>query len=409
MSLEDIQKTKEILEAEYNDNIEKMKEIKEKFDILEKNSFENRILFVITLSIIPLIIFCYTVSSWIQFIPLFLIQPIMIGAPIFIGILGEKLLTKKRKLKEKLSKFSYAKKEKELIEEKTRCKIEKEKIESLNNLIEKTYETLNIKEQSIHSISNDYKFEKKEVKSEEITFNIENLNETYLKNQTQIQLLTTKNVLKNTFYKTREKIKWFQLLCDITVFGWLGGVFFFMLYYFPSANIEVLKNIVSQLNSLTYFSPLIISGLLGTSYVLKRNKDYKIAFQNINNELGENAISLITNEEEEEKWENELENLIQNSSDKRLELETEKRKYENLTGYSYDILDKEWPRVKVTEQTRQHVKDHPEMYRNGPVRVQMGNYTDEEIEIYKDESPSGPLLVEESSTRKRGLFKPKEK
>ena len=60
------------------------------------------------------------------------------------------------------------------------------------------------------------------------------------------------------------------------------------------------------------------------------------------------------------------------------------------------ILFQDFEPVKVTEATRQHVLEHPEMYQNCPPRIREGKfYTDDEYERRAEEVLSTPLPGED--------------
>ena len=66
------------------------------------------------------------------------------------------------------------------------------------------------------------------------------------------------------------------------------------------------------------------------------------------------------------------------------------------------ILEAEYPRVRITEETRQYIIDHPEKFINCDVRIRAGKiYTDEEFDKMVIESLNRPLPGEEGPSLRR--------
>lgn len=66
------------------------------------------------------------------------------------------------------------------------------------------------------------------------------------------------------------------------------------------------------------------------------------------------------------------------------------------------ILEAEYPRVRITEETRQYIIDHPEKFINCDVRIRAGKiYTDEEFDKMVTESLNRPLPGEEGPSLRR--------
>ena len=67
-----------------------------------------------------------------------------------------------------------------------------------------------------------------------------------------------------------------------------------------------------------------------------------------------------------------------------------------------NILEAEYPRVRITEETRQYIIDHPEKFINCDVRIRAGKiYTDEEFDKMVIESLNRPLPGEEGPSLRR--------
>ena len=127
-------------------------------------------------------------------------------------------------------------------------------------------------------------------------------------------------------------------------------------------------------------------------------------FQKLNKELlGDDALPETIDDSERKKSGNNVENFdleyqrqlgeISALTTIMFEEKTAKRaKY----GDQEDILFEDIKPTKITEETRQHVLDHPELYASCPARIRNGQfYTDEEYEQHVEESLNRPLPGEE--------------
>lgn len=396
MSIENIKKIKQELKQEYNKNQEKINILDEKIKTINANNFETKAMLALAFSFLSWFAFMLSISTIIKYIPVNLIQSLITGTSILIGITVEKISIRKAKCRERLRKFSTAKKQKELIEESTRYEIEKEKIISLNKIIEKCYEKLSENEENICFLSENYTITEKDTNNktvEEITTNIENKNNILIKQQQDINVITTKCVLANKFWRVRDKAQRFNDMFLSICFGGAGCMFTY--------NMPIIRNPqLFQASSFSIYIPLVIGGLVGGIYVSKRKKTHSAIFNQLNKELKDNAISKFRDYEEDKQFEKDLENLITNVSETLLELEAQK------IQLPHNILDEEYQRPIVTQETIDFIKSHPEMHANCPIRVQMGNiYTDGEFEKRSNEVLSKELPGEEEAiTRKRSLF-----
>jgi len=74
---------------------------------------------------------------------------------------------------------------------------------------------------------------------------------------------------------------------------------------------------------------------------------------------------------------------------------------DEIMNINKKILFTDFKPIKITEETRKDVLEHPERYINFPLRIQMEKfYTDEECERYIEESLNRPLPGEEKKVKK---------
>lgn len=334
MRIKDSKQIRKKLEEEYNENCSKIDDLNEKIRALNANDFETKANCVMGFSILPWIASILVMPGIIKsgIIPLNLVQPLFVGIPALIGITAEELFTRKSNCRERLRKFSNSKTQKEKIEESTKYEIEKEKLRSANKILKKIYDDLLANENLINSHSISYNITEKDVDErtkEEIDDSIKNINNILQKKQQEVDVATTKNVLKEKFWKVRDK---FNRFSDILTFGMIGGMMF-MLYNMPiMMYLNQLENIQFQTSFLGALAPAIIGGIVCGCYGIKRRNNFTSAFKTINNELGDNAISEFNDYEKEKQIDKNLENIIRDTCAIKLQLEIEKQKLENLSS-----------------------------------------------------------------------------
>ena len=353
--MSNIEKMKEILKKEYNENCTKISELSEKIRIIEKNDFETKSTIALLFSMLSWLAITFLLPTIIKtgIIPINLISPLSVVVPAFIGITGETLLTKKSNAKKEIKALSKSKSQKEIIAELTRYEIEREKLTSSNKVLEKAYDNLESKQNSFDLLSNEYNIVEKESDSksvEELNLNIEKITEILDQKKRKIDIITTKSVLQEKFWRIRDRV---QKVIDIITIFMLGGSGFMMVYDMPIIAINNLgNNIQLQTSILGILAPFGIGGLVCGGYSLKRIKNRIYAFRNVNKELGQEALSeeikRKTYNNDIERFDIELENLINDACMIKLQLESERQKLDNASQISqtksvYDELvhDKE--------------------------------------------------------------------
>lgn len=325
--------TKKTIEKEYKDNYLKIKNLKSKLNIMSANSSDERLLFKIFGSVVAMIPTTFFMPTIIEnfSLPLSLVQPLYIGIPILSGVVIEELIAKKMKYKQKLQYITNAKSQREQIEESTKFEIEQEKLKKNNEVLIKVYDCIVEDEKMINSLSDKYNITEKENDNrtaDEVSNNIEKISEDIVQKQEEIGELITKRVLRNKFWRVRDR---FQKISDTIFLGGVGIAAGMILYNLPLIYLAGLEDMALQVSALQILVPGIIGGVLTTGYGIKRRKDYKDAFNNLNRELCENTISNISNYEEEKQLDKDLEQLMSDVCTDKLQLEQEKRKLEILS------------------------------------------------------------------------------
>ena len=337
------------------------------------------------------------VSSGVM--PIELIQALYVGVPLVGGYITEEIMIKALKNKERLKKVSKAKNQQERVEHATKYEIARERLLSKLLILEKTYEEIKKKEQINDDIGSQLVKDKTDIRNlEELNRSIHGLDNLIYEKMSDVDETAAKVTLKKKFWRERDK---YQKLFDIPLFGALGFVGGMVLYNLPILIAGISGTSIST-SALQLLLPGIVTGVATTGYFIKRNVDYTNAFKNVNKEiLGDNALPEIINDSEKnrkmennkvERFDKVLAGQISHVTTLAVLQEEEKAIKEAKFNTGDDILFEDFEPVKITEATRQHVKEHPGLYKNCPPRVREGMfYTDEEYEARFEEMLNTPL------------------
>ena len=324
----------------------------------------------------------------------------LIGGSLGIGAIGRVLFDNKFKVRERLKAFSTAKTQAEKLEEEVYYQIELEKANNRNKAIEKSIKVLNSNQTMLNRISSRYDLYDKtaphskheaEKKAEELSAIIKGQYE-------KLDILSTQKVLHNRFWKIRQK---FQRRAETMMAPMLSGLFTMFFGIFPTMIIKDVMPSGSLLTTLSVpFAPLVAGVVGGSAYMLKRKSDYKKVFNNLNAQLGKNALVETYEKfegayEEQQELESLIASKIRDISVAEVQLQENKRYLDTFTKEEEkkeDVLFKDFPQLYITEETKKDVLEHSERYVNCDARTRMGMfYTDAEGEKYIEESLSKTL------------------
>lgn len=297
--LEKIQKSKQELQKQYEQNELVINKYSKYIRILNANTFENKLQFFLGTSV-----YIYSVPL---FVMLILKMPSVFGLSPFVSFplvtIGSTLIASSilsynafKKLKFKLNKVSGAKAQEEILLEKTKYEIEVEKLTNKNRAIEKAVESLSKEESMINNLNGNYEVMEKQMPRLEIIRDIDDIDKTINHKEEDINLLTTQNYLINRFYNVRSRINGFYdhsvpsmmtsilTLASLSLPMALVGAYNDFTLYHPSINPVnfVLTSILT---------PLILSITGSTLYIKNLSSKEKKVFREINSSLNENAIS----------------------------------------------------------------------------------------------------------------------
>ena len=351
MKNEDLEKTNEELKEEIKNNNEIIASSDRKAIIVNANQFEYKFL-----SVFPLFLFSYlgllgayallAANGIFASVPTEIIALVISGSSLGIGTVGNEMLDRKLKVKEKFNEFSNAKTQYEKLEEEIKYTIESEKAKNRNKVVKEAMNLLISKQIIFDSLSNKYNFfnENNSHTIEESKEIVDKLSKNLKDRVNELDVLSTKKVLHEKFLSVRMKYK--QVI-DIMVPGLLSGLLLMLMVNFPFIIARVSETVIYG-SIAPVLAPMAV-GITGVSgYMVKKNKDYKRLFDKLNNDLGENALPAVINEAVTEKLDidNEIEDKIIEVGLVEAQLQEQKRIMESFVD-SGEEIEKEKDNLKA--------------------------------------------------------------
>lgn len=331
MKIGDFKKSKKELEKIKEQNNEKISINERKSRVVNFNQLENKALVTSTFSIFgymglfmaaAFLMKSFNINVIKNILTIFSYPGVLLGSSFVIGIIATIPFYKKYNNKNKLKKFSNAKTQSQKLEEEIDYQIELEKANNRNKAIDESIILLDKNQSILNKISNKYDLIDKNApknkdeanqKSEELSTIIE-------KQYDKLDLLATKKVLHKRFWRVRNK--WTRSIHS-TFASIVVGIFIFAFSNFQS--------LLFAGGSISSFASVIIPfivGIIGSNiYITKRNENYKMAFNNFNNKLGENALveDLCSAIDEKEEIDSLIENQIKDISLSTVQLQETRR------------------------------------------------------------------------------------
>ena len=354
MNNEEFEKSKKELEKAKLQNDEQIIISDERTRMSKVNSLEYKGLITLFFSMSAYMVLLLTSSGLItalgtsvitNIFPGFTYPIALIGSSIGIGIIGRMLFDKKFQTKKRLKVFSNAKTEAEKLEEEVHYQIELEKVNNRNRVIDETINVLNSNQAMLNRISSRYDLKDKTAPQtkEEAEQNAEKLSATIKDQYDKLDILTVQKVLHNRFWKVRER---FQRRLNTMVVSTVSGIFTMFFTTFPTL-IDIIPNSSLLAKLAIPLVPFVVGTIGGSAYMLKRNRDHKKAFNNLNAKLEENALEEnLDNEydssiEEHKKIKTLIENQIRNISLIEIQLQEIKRFLDTNTAEEEKKKDSE--------------------------------------------------------------------
>lgn len=406
----EFEKTKKELEEIKKQNDEQIAISDERTRMSKVNSLEYKggtTLFFSMLVYVVLLLtsLCLTKSLGTSVItnifPWFTYPIALIGGSIGIGAIGKSLFDKKYELKERLKAFSNAKTQAEKLEEEVHYQIELEKANNRNIAIDETIKVLDSNQSMLSRISSRYDLSDKTApqSKEEAEKKAEELSAIIKEQYDKLDILTTQKVLHDRFWKVRQK---FQRRTNTSLAPMISGTFAMFFGAFPTIMIRDAMPSGSLLTtSAVPLAPLAIGVIGGSAYMLKRNSDYKKAFNNLNAQLGENALEENLDKrfedafEEQKEIESLLERQIRDISLTEVQLqetkryldthvtEKEKKKDSEEHKRTNSILD------NLGKKSVENIINDPTPFPDGVYRPMYNVFTTQE----EEKQEKGPTLV----------------
>lgn len=330
-----INRIKKEIEQEINKNNNEIENLKNKIRIIRNNTFQIKIIRVLSMAILTgsLLFIPTAFLARINLIPYDLLQVFNILISANIGFIGEKIITKKLKLNEKLKQFSKSHTNDEKIEEENRYKMKVKQLESINQVLTQTIKKLEEKAKKIKEISKEYTIVNNDHRTlSEIEESINKNNRSYTDTKEAIIKYSNKVALQQNLNIARDKVNDIQNVLVYPMFGAL----LIMIFY----NIPLLGNYSVGFNALRFIIPNIAGYIGSLSCILKVSRDSKKAFKKINSELNEDSLKEKIWDLSDEQYEEELSILINQASNILVKLEEEKIKLCALKENSKDEYSK---------------------------------------------------------------------
>lgn len=393
---------KQLLEEKSNNEYQMMLD-RERIKMAEANQFDSKMLMTLTFSIISY--FVLFIISKIMFDPIstFLITNslsaicypvVLLGSSLVCGRLVSGLVRKHFDVKDRIKTFSKAKTEKEKMMEEMTYRIELEKLNNRNIIIDKALDSLN------------YNTDINELESIKTKAEVDCFLDKEKKQYDLIDRLSTKKVLFERFWQLRNNM--FRKGTLVTK-ALMGGMFALLLYGCPDILItSLVENSVSAIAFATAFG---VGTIASGAYIAYKDNICKKIFKDLNADLGDEALvenvkNYNDSFDERRCIEEKIKICIQQLAVQKPQLQAEKV----LLGEKMHeqqlqeiLFNHDFERIKITKELRDDIIAHPNKYPNLPVRVQMGKfYTDEEYENRANEVLNIPLPGSEKGiVRKR--------
>jgi hypothetical protein len=343
MNKDDVKKTKEELESEAKKNNAIFDECFNKMKLASVNQMGSKIaeslgfalLFYVSLILLIMLLIKYgSLALLINIIPINILPFAVFGGSLAVGGLITKCIDKKFKIEEKIKSFSKANTQIEKIEEEVKYEIETEKAKNKNEIINKTSNLVSSSEVIVSTVSSEEQDNKKkeEENKDEVQLKINNIKKTLKEKYVELEDLIKQKVLHEKFWETKSKS---DRVIKTTLAGLLSGVATLMCIVIP---VIAMKNFFSLnfagMAMLYLVAPFVVGALIGSGYMIKKNKDNKKVF---------NKLNKIHKEEKElNKEKEEIESKIVSKTNEisilEYQLQCQKRLLESLSSNKEDDI-----------------------------------------------------------------------
>jgi len=278
--------TQEELQEKIKEYNEQIKFLEKQADLAHKSQFKNKLMKVFGLSTIPYIILIFSyvillskgIITTLNYIPTEFVSLAIVTGSLTIGSIGYIINDIKEKRKDKLKAFTNVTKEADLLQEEVKSIIEIIELKAKKKIIQKIIHPL-------YNLKRNNEILPMQTK-EEI---LESLN----KNNNELDILIKQKVLFEQFsdeiYENLSDSIFYKI-----IYGIFGGIVMDIVLFLPFVpnaftGFYANNSLISVL--LNLIGPFAIGTIASTVYKIKCDSDTLKAYNKLNNELGEYALS----------------------------------------------------------------------------------------------------------------------
>lgn len=278
----DLKNIKDNLKKQFKINVEQIAIKEEKIRLIAESQLANRISISICYSLLPCIIITFLfpfltnlfgISSFVNTFPPIIIPLFIVSSSLGIGGVLRKIITKISKTNENLSSFSQSKTELEKIIEEVSYKIEIEKLNNHNKILQRLIDSIELINFSDCKVNDS----EQEIKQRAA--------ELFLKKEVLYNELNSLSLRKVLYQKFAKINKSEMIDGDIIISSVWAGVVNFLIH---SCILAVIGKLSLLINNISLFIPLLI-GIVSTAfYKIVKVKNYANAFNILMNEFNLN-------------------------------------------------------------------------------------------------------------------------
>ena len=409
MKSEDLTKTKQELKQELEKNYEQINLCDERTRMSKVTSLEYKTGLTLSFSMIGYLVFFASssiliksvgVSTFTNVISALSFPAVLVGGSLGVGTLIRTLMDKKFHVKKRLKSFSTAKTQSEKLEEEIHYQIELEKANNRNLVVEQAINNLDANERVIRNLSSEYDISDKKISKDEgeMKKTIKELSTVVKEQYNKLDVLSTQKILNKRFLSVRSK---FQKIWDVVCTVDLSCIASWALINLPLMMVDEVIPYSSAISSLlaTTLAPFAV-GIGGASlYMAKKNKDQKKVFNNLNSQLGENALTeklgkFGSDYEERNKIDGLIRRQIKDTSFAVIQLKKQERVLENLVSAKQS---------EACAESKDKTMDYENILSQGlNINHESERYIDENLDnSLPVEEKEGPTLVKRRTNNKR--------
>ena len=363
------------IEKEFSEICDYSNDCKNKQKVLDANTNDSKFTNIGNigiLSLLPFLFIVYPVTAGIS-----TAFGVAFALSLAIGYVGQFIITSisKRKMK----KFTSAKKNSDIVEEMMYYEMEIYKSKNRKEALREMYKSIEstqliLGDDSIEFYQNKYE----NLTPEDLKRRKEMLSKAYEERMEQLDVLTLQDYFKKrNLGSKRERVG------NIIIYALMISLLISFLIGMPLIG-ESMKAGIEDMGRLfaISFSPALVVTPLSLLYFIKRDKDFMKAFHNLNQSLGENALS----EEPNIEYENKLKYMISSKLSEIVKLGVELKEI----GYAIEKINVETS-TDIKSKEDMSFQDHPENYMSC---VDKGEEYEEVLNRpFLDGEEKGPKLV----------------